>query len=106
MSSDLNNKNLEASKEFMKLKDAYDGLLSEVPKQIVKKLRSSSIRNNIGRVFDSVLGHFREIFNFSVYDSFGIYNETVNRKKTHAVGYGHTEEIICCGFEETRWGAT
>ena len=72
---DLNNKNPEASKEFIKLKEAYDGLLSGEPKKIVKKTRSSPISHDIGEIFDSVLDHFKEIFNFSNYDSFGDYTQ-------------------------------
>jgi curved DNA-binding protein CbpA len=73
---DLDTKNPEASKNFIRLNEAYDELLKDKPKKIVKKSRSHPINRDIGDFFDSVFEHFKEIFNFGNFNSYNNFNDS------------------------------
>lgn len=72
---DLNSKNPEALNEFIRLKEAYDGLLSDEPKKILKTTSSHPIRNDIGEFFGSIFKYFKETFNFTNNEYFNNFNE-------------------------------
>ena len=52
--------NPEASKKFIKLKKAYDGLLSDEPKKIIMNIFSTIIGADLGDLFNSIIKDFRE----------------------------------------------
>jgi len=59
----------------MKLKDAYDDLLKDKPKKIVRNTHSPPNRQNFRDFFDSIIKDFRETFNFIDPHPFGNFNE-------------------------------
>ncbi len=73
---DLNSKNPEASKNFIRVNEAYDELLIDKPKKKINEPKSPQFRHDVGVFFDSVLNHFKEIFNVGEINSYDNYIET------------------------------
>ena len=73
---DLNSKNPEASKNFIRLNEAYDELLKDKPKKVVKEPKPKMYRPDVEIFFDSVFNHFKAIFNVGNFNSYDNYTET------------------------------
>jgi DnaJ-class molecular chaperone len=72
---DLNKGNPNALKDFLKLKNAYDGLMENPPGEIAKQSQSEPIFKNFEDFFDSIFDTFKKGYNFSKHTFSRIFNE-------------------------------